>query len=119
MGEFVARMVNNPDQRHPVAQAALADIRERLRSQVVTLRRAQEERRAEAQPLTEQRDQSLGDINRYARETVMRLIPGATRHSIDEKKDKFIELARHGNQNALEAHASAAVSRNARRIASP
>ena len=91
---FLSECVNDPNRRHGVARAFLDQLSERFRNYVDNLSKLREEGNASLAPLAELRDAQLADIQRYAGDAALTLIPGAKRREIDEKKEAYLGHAR-------------------------
>jgi hypothetical protein len=91
---FLSECVNDPNRRHGVARAFLDQAGERLRFFATELARIRDEARETLAPIAELRDANLAEINKYAGDAMLTLIPTAKRREIDEKKDAYIGQAR-------------------------
>lgn len=100
--EWVSQMVNDSAHRHGVAKDALgraADMIAAIQKKMLSDSEAAKER---MKSLKDKRDVSLGKIDRYAKDFIMGKIPGATRKSIDEEKERFVTAAKQGHQLSLD-----------------
>jgi hypothetical protein len=106
--EMVSRMVNDPAHRHTVADQVLETAGERLRAWIKEMNDAREAAAEAIKPAADSRDRALSDIQRFSSDRTMRLVPGATRRSIDEVQTAFLQRAQRGHVSMLEGQASAA-----------
>jgi hypothetical protein len=106
--EMVSRIVNDPAHRHGVAEQVLQAAADRFRAWIKEMTDAREAASEAVKPAADARDRSLAEIQRFAGDRTMRLVPGATRRSIDEAETVFIQRAQRSHVSVLEGQAAAA-----------
>ncbi|GAB4463034.1 MAG: tubulin-like doman-containing protein [Armatimonadaceae bacterium] len=108
---FISATVNDQNRRHSVARRFLDQATERFRAYATEMERQRDANKEQLVPVAENRDGQLGDIERYAGDFTLGLIPGAKKKEIDEKKDAYLRLARQWDSLLLEVRsADAAIS---------
>jgi hypothetical protein len=106
--EMVSRIVSDPAHRHGVAEEVLQAASDRFRAWIKERNDAREAAAETVKPTADGRDRSLGEIQRFAGDRTMRLVPGATRRSIDEQETVFVQRAQRANVSELEGQAATA-----------
>jgi hypothetical protein len=104
--EFISATVNDQNRRHSVARKFLDQATERFRAYAEELSRVRDANKEQLVPIAENRDSQLNDINRYAGDVALALIPGAKKKEIDEKKDAYLRLARQWDTMLLDIRAA-------------
>lgn len=104
--QFISETVNDQNRRHSVARKFLDQATERFRAYAEELAKMRDANKETLVPIAEQRDGQLNDINRYAGDVAMALIPGAKKKEIDEKKDAYLRLARQWDTSLLDIRAA-------------
>src|SRR5207302_3674271 len=94
--------------RHGVAEEVLQAASDRFRAWIKEMTDARESAAETVKPAADGRDRSLGEIQRFAGDRTMRLVPGATRRSIDEQEAVFIQRAQRAHVSVLEGQATTA-----------
>ena len=102
---FISECVNDPNRRHGVARAFLDQTSERFRAYADSLSKERDAAKETLAPMAEQRDMQLGDINRYAGDTIMSLIPTAKAREIGDKKEAYLRFARQWDTALLDIRA--------------
>ena len=102
---FISECVNDPNRRHGVARAFLDQASERFRAYADSLSKERDAAKETLAPLAEQRDSQLGDINRFAGDTIMSLIPTAKGREIGDKKEAYMRFARQWDTALLDIRA--------------
>ena len=103
---FLSECVNDPNRRHGVARAFLDQASERFRSYIEALGRQRDTDKETLVPAAAQRDTQLGDINRFANEWALSLIPTAKRREIDERKDNYLRFGRQWDITIIDIRAA-------------
>lgn len=106
--EMVSRIVNDPAHRHTVAEQVLQALGDRFRAAMKEMDDAREAALEAMKPASEGRDRALADVQRFAGDRTMRLVPGATRRSVDEAEAVFLQRAQRAHVSMLEAQVAAA-----------
>jgi hypothetical protein len=108
--EMVSRIVNDPAHRHSVAEQVLQTAVDRFRAWIKEMNDAREAASEAIQPSADSRDRALAEIQRFAGDRTMRLVPGATRRSIDESEAIVLQRAQRAHVSMLEGQAATAAS---------
>ena len=103
---FISECVNDPNRRHGVARAFLDQASERFRAYADGMLKQRDADKETLVPASEQRDSQLGDINRYAGEWALALIPTAKKREIDERKDNYLRFARQWDVTVIDIRAA-------------
>lgn len=106
--EMVSRIVNDPAHRHSVAEQVLQTAADRFRAWIKEMNDAREAAAEAIKPMADGRDRALADVQRFASDRTMRLVPGATRRSIDEAEAIVVQRAQRAHVSLLEGQAATA-----------
>lgn len=105
---FISDCVNDPNRRHGVARAFLDQSSERFRAYADALGKRRDSDKESLVPTAEQRDTQLGEINRFAGDTILGFVMSAKKRVIDESKDTYIAHARRWDTTLLDIRSAEA-----------
>ena len=91
---FISDCVNDPNRRHGVARAFLDQATERFRAYAESTGKTRDASKETLAAIATQRDNQLGEINRFANDMMLGFVVGARKNAIEEKKDIYFAQAR-------------------------